>query len=1697
MGLELPPWLPPPVMECVAGHYPRGDETSTRAAADYWSDVAEQCRAAAEYQDALAEKAETTVRGKAGDAAAQNHRDLAAKFRAQAECNDSLAEQLYESANSTELQKWTVIGFAVFLVWQFARAAVLFAFAPGVAVVEMQIDRAATQTALQIARQKFIELLAAQAAKSTAQRSTLVLAVKSGFWGAAQLGGLNIGLQIVQEFAGNRPKFDKQSALVSTLAGFFGGAAGGAAAKQFGELIVPKTVALAEGASSTAGRVAYQLGGTVVVAVSGGLVGGIAGAYTSIVASGQEVTLDAIGETLLPAVTGALLGGAAHGAADIRAGGRAPAVTAPSGVPRAARALAATALAGGTPAVAAPHVAPRPGPLTEALTNALAQHGILRGDPAEVHQQIDQLVALLRQPATDLVSRPASFAREDYNISIWKPKDPAAVFPDGVNQVRAEQIQQPGGEQLPANKAPQIQSVYAPDHGRALHTEVNTLGAAQPADPPVVSSAPRSPADNNVVGARQHPDEPAAQPIQHPGPGQGTAGPKPHPADHEPANAPTHVDERGPAHAEPGAPAAEPNAAPPVDSETPAAHPTAEPAGGPKPPSADHEPVNTGTHVDEQAAPPSAAQRQTPAPDDSAGAPQHVEPEAADGPRAHPAEADANSELPQPIPAASAVPAGAGHGEGAAAHPADAGPARTRSESPAGSPQRGQDRQVAAEAGRAPQTGSRATVSAKADATPPKLDVSVPHNQPKNPGAVSAFGPEKAGWAQKPAGWKANNSGPAPELNPIDAPLAVARDLPGSAKSSDGPAGPDAPAVVSEPVPKGPTGHSEGDAPPSEAGRSSTNRDTDGSSEHPVAPEARSDQHKPADETGSGQQPRTAEPEPPVDPANAADRAGKPGTEESTTPVDQSGEQPNGEHPTTQTPDEMRQIAEDILKDYAARSGPDIPEAQRLVNASNETLVEMLRGSPADATAALIEVIRRGEDKVLRWTQVAATISMRESIVNMDAGEGKSLVFMAHAARDAIEHGAVQVITTRDNLANREYIRYQQVLGALGFEIVRMNPDTAPPTPTPGKPTIYIGTQQDVGFAALRGNWVPGRRAAIDEIDEALVHAVTTYFLSEGAGKLASPEVAAQVNDAHNFLKIALEGVLDASDFGRTPEQRGGPANLTETGRQKLELQLGRELTPEQLSRLNLAAAAKWEYLENVHYVRHEIDGQERIFIIDQTTHKVMFDAETSTESRWNGGLAQAIEAKHGLAIRHDPNSSKSITAQRLFSQENYDKVTGASGTAHGSAGRLKELLGSDVTGIDRFKESQLKVMDDTISKDEAAKLQTIVADIKEMQKTGRPQLILCDRNDIVAELSSMVKVEHVAVDAKWFLEQGIHAEENLQQIFDAAGTKGKVLIINMQGARGVDIPIDVVTRELGGLHVAVTGRSALSRDIDIQAENRAARNGDPGSVRYYTSPTDNLYALTSNPLVRQDVIKYVNEYTQAAAEHQAAPSANTRARLNRAESDLRALVEPLQEAAATKHQQLAAPADHTSGPNTRAPPPDQTDDDKRTKHPPPINQLPQTSSGGALSAATAGQQEPLSGKVDKWQTDDTHTLLQQAQGAIRPRHKRCGNDWVPRPSSTYSPRWVGIPRTVQQQRRCSSWRTRSTRLGSVLRSTTDGKSRRTANSATGWARSNEMCCGTPSVTWSTPRSNTSPTHKTRCGKATSSPNPSSPRIAV
>src|SRR5262249_51195067 len=95
-------------------------------------------------------------------------------------------------------------------------------------------------------------------------------------------------------------------------------------------------------------------------------------------------------------------------------------------------------------------------------------------------------------------------------------------------------------------------------------------------------------------------------------------------------------------------------------------------------------------------------------------------------------------------------------------------------------------------------------------------------------------------------------------------------------------------------------------------------------------------------------------------------------------------------------------------------------------------------------------------------------------------------------------------------------------------------------------------------------------------------------------------------------------------------------------------------------------------------------------------------------------------------------------------------------------------------------------------------------------------------------------------------------------------GAPGRVVVINMQGARGIDYLMSTVANSLGGGIVRITGVAATA--TIVQALNRVARSGLPGSAVIYTSAEARAVVQAHNPNVFLGTIMFQHAGRQAAA---------------------------------------------------------------------------------------------------------------------------------------------------------------------------------------------------------------------------------------
>lgn len=260
---------------------------------------------------------------------------------------------------------------------------------------------------------------------------------------------------------------------------------------------------------------------------------------------------------------------------------------------------------------------------------------------------------------------------------------------------------------------------------------------------------------------------------------------------------------------------------------------------------------------------------------------------------------------------------------------------------------------------------------------------------------------------------------------------------------------------------------------------------------------------------------------------------------------------------------------------------------------------------------------------------------------------------------------------------------------------------------------------------------------------------------------------------------------------------------------------------------------------KDVDYMIHE----DKIVIIDENTGR------PQPGRRFADGLHQAIEAKENVSIQKETQTYATITLQNFFRM--YERLAGMSGTASTEAGELKQIYKLDVLEIPTHRKCQRKDANDEIYMSEREKYNAILKEIREVHSQGRPILIGTESVDVSEKLSRIFKqnrLEHNVLNAKQ------HDKE--AEVIANAGKRGSITISTNMAGRGTDIKLEKGVAELGGLHVVGTTRHQ-SRRIDRQLRGRSARQGDPGSSKFYVSFEDSLMRLFASPRLTSILQKF------------------------------------------------------------------------------------------------------------------------------------------------------------------------------------------------------------------------------------------------
>jgi preprotein translocase subunit SecA len=244
---------------------------------------------------------------------------------------------------------------------------------------------------------------------------------------------------------------------------------------------------------------------------------------------------------------------------------------------------------------------------------------------------------------------------------------------------------------------------------------------------------------------------------------------------------------------------------------------------------------------------------------------------------------------------------------------------------------------------------------------------------------------------------------------------------------------------------------------------------------------------------------------------------------------------------------------------------------------------------------------------------------------------------------------------------------------------------------------------------------------------------------------------------------------------------------------------------------------------KDVEYVVEE----NKVLIVDEHTGRKM------PGRRWSDGLHQAVEAKEGVQIDRETQTLATITIQNYFRL--YHKLAGMTGTAETEANEFHDIYKLDVVVIPTNRPVIRKDHNDRIYKTRREKYNSVLDEIKTCFANGQPMLVgtaSVEASELLSRMLKREKIPHNVLNAKF------HRQE--AEIVARAGQRGTVTISTNMAGRGTDIKLGEGVPEVGGLHVLGTERHE-SRRVDRQLRGRCARQGDPGSSRFYVSFEDDL----------------------------------------------------------------------------------------------------------------------------------------------------------------------------------------------------------------------------------------------------------------
>ena len=535
---------------------------------------------------------------------------------------------------------------------------------------------------------------------------------------------------------------------------------------------------------------------------------------------------------------------------------------------------------------------------------------------------------------------------------------------------------------------------------------------------------------------------------------------------------------------------------------------------------------------------------------------------------------------------------------------------------------------------------------------------------------------------------------------------------------------------------------------------------------------------------------------------------------------------------------QLRKVTKILKKINALKRTMESLSDQELAAKTVEFRQRLAEGATLDdLLVEAFAVVREADRRVLGMfpydVQVMGGIVIHEgNVAEMSTGEGKTLTATMPVYLNALTGKGTMVITPNAYLAKRDAEEMGVVYRFLGLTIGVPFVENGEELSVEEKREMYDSdivytTNANLGFDYLNDNLAsneegkflrPFDYAIIDEIDDILLDSAQTPLIIAGAPRVQS--------NHYGIVNTLMTTLVEGKDFVFKEEK--GEVWLTKQGAKEAESFFGidhlyNEKNAVFARHIAYAMRAHKLYTKDKDYVIRDNE----MLLVDKGSGRLL------EQTKLQGGLHQAIEAKEHVKLSPETRAMASITYQSLFKM--FKKVSGMTGTGKVAEKEFIETYNMAVIRIPTNRPKQRIDYPDNLYVTLPEKVYASLEYIKEYHRKGNPLLVFVGSVEMSHLYSSLLLREGIAHNVL-----NAHNVAREAQIISESGQMGAVTVATSMAGRGTDIKLGKGVAELGGLIVIGTERMESQR-IDLQIRGRSGRQGDPGMSKFFVSLEDDV----------------------------------------------------------------------------------------------------------------------------------------------------------------------------------------------------------------------------------------------------------------